>query len=287
MRRLRSWDGTILAYRTVGTGPPLICVPGGPGQAAEYLGDLGGLDRHRTLILLDNRGTGASDPPDDPATYRVDRLPEDLEALRRHLDLDRIDLLGHSASGGTCLLYAADHPHRLHHLILVAPSLRVVPGIPSDLDAATVLAARAHEPWHQEASAALLATPTSPADLQRLRRLAAPLQYARWTPTTKAHAAAEPAQFSAPATDGFYAGYTPDPTLPARLTALTAPILLIAGALDLWPTAAALRAFTTLLTTARPAAATLTVLPAAAHFPWLDTPTPFTTTINQFLTSDH
>jgi pimeloyl-ACP methyl ester carboxylesterase len=38
MRRFRSWDGTELAYRVAGSGPPLVCIPGGPGQAVEYLG---------------------------------------------------------------------------------------------------------------------------------------------------------------------------------------------------------------------------------------------------------
>jgi len=80
MRRFRSWDGTELAYRAAGSGPPLVCVPGGPGQAAEYLGDLGELTGYRTLILLDNRGTGASHAPQDPVTYRVDRLIRDVEA---------------------------------------------------------------------------------------------------------------------------------------------------------------------------------------------------------------
>ena len=125
MRRFRSWDGTELAYQVAGSGPPLVCVPGGPGQAVAYLGDLGGLSSRRTLILLDNRGTGASQAPQDPATYRVDRLVEDVEALRVHLGLDRVDLLGHSASGGIGLLYAAGYPDRLGHLVLVAPSLRV------------------------------------------------------------------------------------------------------------------------------------------------------------------
>jgi len=119
MPRFRSWDATELAYQVVGSGPPLVCIPGGPGQAVEYLGELGGLSSRRTLILLDNRGTGASQAPQDPVTYRVDRLVDDVDALRDHLKLDRMDLFGHSASGGICLLYAAGHPHRLDHLVLV------------------------------------------------------------------------------------------------------------------------------------------------------------------------
>jgi pimeloyl-ACP methyl ester carboxylesterase len=42
-------------------------------QASAYLGDLGGLSAHRSLVLLDLRGTGESAIPADPATYRCDR----------------------------------------------------------------------------------------------------------------------------------------------------------------------------------------------------------------------
>ena len=45
MRRFASYDGTELGYRVLGDGPPLVCLPGGPGRATEYLGDLGGLER--------------------------------------------------------------------------------------------------------------------------------------------------------------------------------------------------------------------------------------------------
>jgi pimeloyl-ACP methyl ester carboxylesterase len=59
-----SYDGTEIGYRLLGDGPPLVCLPGGPGRAAEYLGDLGGLAASRQLVLLDPRGVGSSaDPP--------------------------------------------------------------------------------------------------------------------------------------------------------------------------------------------------------------------------------
>ncbi|GAA4711202.1 alpha/beta fold hydrolase [Phytohabitans rumicis] len=277
MLRFRSWDGTDLAYRVVGSGPPLVCVPGGPGQAVEYLGELGGLSDHRTLILLDNRGTGASRAPRDPTTYQVDRLVEDVEALRGHLGLDRIDLFGHSASGGICLLYAAEHPHRLDRLVLIDPSLRVV-GIQSDLGVDEVLARREHEPWYADAVAALRAEATSPQDLERYRWLSAPLLYGRWDAAAQAQAAAEPAQFAQPATDGFYTGFEPDPTLPKRLAALTVPVLLVVGEYDIWPTSAAVRDLAALLHNAD-----LAVLPRAGHFPWVDDPATFAATVEAFL----
>ncbi|PZG17678.1 hypothetical protein C1I95_14980 [Micromonospora craterilacus] len=277
MRRFRSWDGMELAYREVGSGPPLVCVPGGPGQAAEYLGEWGGLSAHRTLILLDNRGSGASPVPEDPTTYRVDRLVRDIEALRSHLRLDRMDLLGHSASGGTCLLYAAEYPHRLDHLVVVAPSLRVV-GIQSDLGVDEVLARRVHEPWYAEAVAALHAEATSPQELERYRWLAAPLLYGRWNDAARAQAVAEPAQFAEPARDGFYTDFAPDSALPKRLGALTVPVLLVAGEHDIWPTYEAVRELAALFRDAE-----LTVQPDAGHFPWVDDPAAFATTVQGFL----
>ncbi|PWU50718.1 hypothetical protein DLJ47_23490, partial [Micromonospora sp. S4605] len=89
----------------MGAGAPLVCLPGGPMQAAAYLGDLGGLPAHRELVLLDLRGTGASAVPTDPASYRFDRQVADVEALRRHLGLDRLDLVTHSAGAALALCY--------------------------------------------------------------------------------------------------------------------------------------------------------------------------------------
>src|SRR5687768_13467790 len=111
MRRFASYDGTMLTYHTVGqTQPPLICLPGGPGRASEYLGDLGGLSG---LVRLDNRGTGDSDRPADKDSYRADRLAEDVEALRAHLELSQMDLLGHSAGAAIAMAYAARYPQRI------------------------------------------------------------------------------------------------------------------------------------------------------------------------------
>jgi pimeloyl-ACP methyl ester carboxylesterase len=97
--RFASYDGTQVGYRVLGDGPPLVCLPGGPGRTCEYFGDLGGLSRCRQLVMPDTRGTGESADARDPESYRCDRLVGDVEALRAHLSLDRMDLLGHSAAG--------------------------------------------------------------------------------------------------------------------------------------------------------------------------------------------
>ena len=118
MPRFHAADGTELAYHVRGAGTPLVCLPGGPGRASAYLDDLGGLSAHRQLIMLDTRGTGMSAVPADPASYRCDRLVEDVDALREHLSLDRLGLLGHSAGASVAAQYAANHQGRLGKLAL-------------------------------------------------------------------------------------------------------------------------------------------------------------------------
>lgn len=115
----RAPDGTRLTYHLRGEGEPLVVLPGGPMRASAYLGNLGGLDAHRQLVLLDLRGTGESELPADRGTYRCDRLVDDVEALRLQLRLERMDVLAHSAGGSLAMLYAARHPQRLGRLALI------------------------------------------------------------------------------------------------------------------------------------------------------------------------
>jgi hypothetical protein len=38
MNRFASHDSTEIAFRTLGYGRPLVCLPGGPGRGRDYLG---------------------------------------------------------------------------------------------------------------------------------------------------------------------------------------------------------------------------------------------------------
>ena len=91
--------------------------------------------------------------PADPQSYRCDRLVGDVEALREHLGLDRMDLLGHSAGASLAVLYAARYPQRVSRLALIGPSTQAV-----GLDATVqmrqdIVDLRRGEPWFAEASA--------------------------------------------------------------------------------------------------------------------------------------
>src|SRR5213078_1614803 len=122
--RLTTADGRTLAYRRVGSGSTLICHGGGPGFSGLYLQDVGGLDRHLELILLDPRGTGESDRPSDARAYSIEDYSNDVEELREHLGLERINLLGHSHGGVVAMDYAARFPDRVDKLVLASTLAR-------------------------------------------------------------------------------------------------------------------------------------------------------------------
>jgi pimeloyl-ACP methyl ester carboxylesterase len=186
MARFASYDGTRIGYRVLGAGPPLVCLPGGPGRVGEYFGDLGGLSRSRQLIIPDTRGTGQSADASDPVSYRCDRLVGDVEALRAHAGLDRMDLLGHSAAGDLAVLYAAAHPHRVAHLILLTPALRAVGIEETDEQWRAALARRSGEPWYPGALAAVEKAEAGDESAET-RRAYMPFFYGRWDDAARAH----------------------------------------------------------------------------------------------------
>ena len=153
MEQLQTTDGRRLAYRRVGSGPTLVCHGGGPGFSAHYLGNLGGLDERLELIFLDPRGTGGSDRPENARAYSIDDYVDDLEELRRHLGLERLNLLGHSHGGVVAMAWAARHPEQVERLVLASTLARWSPEQQEAME--TWIASCADEPWYGDAKAAL------------------------------------------------------------------------------------------------------------------------------------
>jgi proline-specific peptidase len=153
MEGLTTEDGRRLAYERTGAGSTLVCHGGGPGFSSLYLGDLGGLDERLELVLLDPRGTGGSDRPPDPQAYAIADYVADVEELRAHLGLDRMNLFGHSHGGIVAMAYAALHPHRVERLILASTLARWAPEQEQAMK--QWMASLADEPWHADAKAAI------------------------------------------------------------------------------------------------------------------------------------
>lgn len=258
-------DGTRLAYHLRGEGETLAVLPGGPMRASAYLGDLGGLTAHRRLALLDLRGTGDSATPADAATYRCDRMVEDVEAWRSHMGLQRMDLLAHSAGAALATLYAARYPQRVRRLLLVTPNPSALGLRATPQDRLAAAALRTDEPWFADAFPAFRTWLAGDADFDDVFL---PFFYGRWDDTARAHAEAEAEQTNDDAGAHYFAdgAFTPDATR-AALAALRAPVLVHAGEVDGGPrpdlARRAARAFP---------GAEFAVQPGAGHYPWLDDP---------------
>jgi len=273
-----SYDGTMLSYRVIGAGEPLVCCPGGPGRSIEYLGDLGGLSKSRQLILLDPRGVGESADPADPASFRVDRLVNDVDALRLHLGLDRMDLLAHSAGSVLATLYAAAHPQRLSKLLLITPGLAATGVDITEEELRAGLESRSSEPWYASALDAMEKIMTGDRSMEAFHA-SRPFYYGRWDETAQAHAAVGISERHQAAREGYFAGAAIDPpAIATGLKKLTAPVLLYAGDLDpLVPPA--------LVKQAAPVFpdASVMVQGGAGHYPWIDDPGTFTDNVAAFL----
>ncbi|MEU6146741.1 alpha/beta hydrolase [Streptomyces sp. NPDC047081] len=272
-------DGTQLAYHVYGDdGPPVICLPGGPMQASAYLGELGGLSARRRLALPDLRGTGDSALPRDPAGYRCDRLVDDVEALRERLGLESVDLLGHSAGTNIAVLYAARYPDRVNRLALITPSATAVGiTVPPEVRRATARL-RQDERWFPTAFAALRAITTGQATPDSWDAIA-PFLYGRWDEAARAHHAAGAEQRNQEAAAAFADPGAFDPVATrAALAGFTAPVLALAGEVDLNSPAPSVEEFAGLFPKGE-----CVVQPGAGHFPWLDDPGRFVATVAEFL----
>ena len=121
----RAADGKItrsgfdLYYHTVGAGEPLILLAGGPGLDADLLKPVATeLGRDHECILLEQRGTGRSLLKSyTPATANLSLYIEDIEALREHLKLEKLTLLGNSWGMMLALAYASAHPDHTRAIV--------------------------------------------------------------------------------------------------------------------------------------------------------------------------
>ena len=209
----------------------MVCLPGGLMQDSGYLGNLGGLSRRLQLILLDYRGTGHSESPTDPHSYRCDRLVNDVEALREHLVLERIDLLAHCAGANLAALYAVRHP-RARKLVLITPSTRAVGITATSEMRREIVRLREAEPWFVAASTAfeaIQAGQATDADWEAIT----PFTYGRWDAAARAHQANGDKQRNEQVAAVFGSDGAFDPTVTrAALATFGAPVLLLGGELD-------------------------------------------------------
>jgi proline iminopeptidase len=117
-----SEDGVRLFYRKVGSGSETaVYLHGGPGSMNDGGYELDALANGRTLIAFDQRSGGRSELVDDPDLLTVEYYLRDLEALRKHFNLETMILIGQSWGSGLAVQYANRYPERVTRLLFLSP----------------------------------------------------------------------------------------------------------------------------------------------------------------------
>ena len=118
-----SADHNNIHVREFGQGIPIILLAGGPGLNANYMNDLWDtLSLDFRCIILDQRGTAKSFVPTiDSVSMSMENYINDLEALRKHLGIEKLTLIGHSWGGMLAMEYAANKPDNIEKIILLGP----------------------------------------------------------------------------------------------------------------------------------------------------------------------
>ena len=85
-------------YSIIGKGDTLVILHGGPGLSHRYmLPQLDSLLSSRfTLLFYDQRGSGWTGGINDTTSLNIESFVQDLEQIREHFGIKKINLLGHS-----------------------------------------------------------------------------------------------------------------------------------------------------------------------------------------------
>ena len=133
----------ILFHRIYGEGPPLIILHGLFGQSDNWATLARAWSNQFRVIIIDQRNHGQS--PHD-AAFSYELMADDLAETLDILNLESVQLIGHSMGGKTAMFFAQKYPQRLTKLIVAD------------------IAPRAYAPHHGEIIAALKTLP-----LERLK----------------------------------------------------------------------------------------------------------------------
>lgn len=153
--RLQVGDSAELAWWSVGAGPPLVVVHGGPGLDHRYLRDgLSRLATGRRVVFYDQRGVGSSRAALDSAVVNWSAYLADLDALVDSVAGGPVAVVAHSWGALLALEWVRTRPERARALVLVSP---VEPGR-RWADAQAERAAERRSPGDREAMASLART---------------------------------------------------------------------------------------------------------------------------------
>jgi proline iminopeptidase len=272
-------DGVRLYVQKRGRGERMVVIPNG----FYFADDFAGLENDRTLAVYDLRNRGRSETVADATKLQRGILQDadDLEAVRRDLGVERLDLVGHSYVGLMVMVYAIAHPERVNRIVLIGP----MP--PSQKTQ--------YPPHLTNVDDTLLGTLTQLGELEKLRASLEPEAYCRrvWTLLRLIYVA-DPAhaervdwgRCDLPNERRFMAYWMERilPSIyrleitPADMAKVTAPVLVVHGTRDRSAPYGGGRSWALGLPDAR-----LVTIDRVAHAPWIESPAVTHSAIETFL----
>ena len=108
-------------YSLTGKGDTLVILHGGPGLSHQYMKPQidSLLSANFTLLFYDQRGSGWSEGENDTTSLNIENFVQDLEVIRKHFGISKVNLLGHSFGGLLGMYYGIKFPSNIGSLILV------------------------------------------------------------------------------------------------------------------------------------------------------------------------
>jgi proline iminopeptidase len=272
-------DGFDLYYTVVGAdGPYVLILSGGPGEEVRSMQAVADeLGKKYRCVMLEQRGTGRSKLSRyDASTLNFNAYVEDIEALRKHLRIDKLTLVGNSWGMMLALAYGGTHPGSVRAIVTIGSG-----PITSEYLAVFVenMKARLCPPdmevvqyWSDPSRRA---ADFRRAEFERVRATAPAYFYDRKAALRYA-AQLTPEDFNpyiAPAFVKAEAAFDLRP----KLKAITAPVLLAQGRQDLAGEANIYEAHLLIKSS------TLSFINRCGHMPWLEQPEQTWKVVNEFL----
>lgn len=115
-------NGLNLYYEIHGAGRPLILLHGGVGASEMFGLLLPKLAENRQVIVVHLQAHGRTADIDRPLNF--ESMANDINALIKHLDIKKADIMGYSLGGGVALQTAIRHPEVVRKLVVISTPVK-------------------------------------------------------------------------------------------------------------------------------------------------------------------
>ena len=120
-RNYATINGIKMYYEISGKGFPLLVIHGNGGEIHEMSNQILYFENQFQVIAMDCRGRGNSELGIDTLSYQL--LTEDIYGLIKHLNLNKVNILGYSDGGIIALMLGINYPDKVNKLVSFGANL--------------------------------------------------------------------------------------------------------------------------------------------------------------------